>query len=286
MGEADSRYKSLPIVALTANAVSGMKEMFLEEGFSDFLAKPIDSVKLNTILEKWIPRHKQKSAGVGEVIANIRPPGANPEINGLNVPMGIQMSGGNEVLYFETLAIFCEDGLERIDMIRECLEKRDLKLYTTCIHALKSASAIVGADKLSEAAYELEMAGLRDDLPYIEANNKMFVADLKGLILSISAMLSRDAGFDEALGAPGAQAKAGLVRLKTALLDLNVGEIDRAADSLSTSARSIEEHSAVKKISNHILMGEYEEAIELIDELIEFYTATNLQEKVADNSQQ
>jgi len=54
-------FQKLPIVALTANAISGMEEMFLENGFNDYLSKPIDIQKLNVILEKWIPAEKQKT---------------------------------------------------------------------------------------------------------------------------------------------------------------------------------------------------------------------------------
>jgi CheY-like chemotaxis protein len=62
MGDEDPYYKEVPVIALTANAVSGTKEMFLENGFNDFLSKPIDTVKLDAILERWIPKVKQKSA--------------------------------------------------------------------------------------------------------------------------------------------------------------------------------------------------------------------------------
>jgi CheY-like chemotaxis protein len=62
MGDEDPHYKEVPVIALTANAVSGTKEMFLENGFNDFLSKPIDTVKLNAVLEKWIPKVKRKSA--------------------------------------------------------------------------------------------------------------------------------------------------------------------------------------------------------------------------------
>jgi len=52
-------YANLPIIALTANAVSGVKEMFFSNGFNDFLSKPIDTINLNSILEKWLPKEKQ-----------------------------------------------------------------------------------------------------------------------------------------------------------------------------------------------------------------------------------
>jgi len=66
LGDEDPYYKDVPIIALTADAVSGIKEMFLRNGFNDFLSKPIDTIKLNTVLEKWIPREKQQ----GSVINN------------------------------------------------------------------------------------------------------------------------------------------------------------------------------------------------------------------------
>jgi len=59
MGDEDPYYKDVPIIALTADAVSGIKEMFLENGFNDFLSKPIDTIQLNSVLENWIPKEKQ-----------------------------------------------------------------------------------------------------------------------------------------------------------------------------------------------------------------------------------
>jgi len=59
LGATDSYFSELPIVALTANAVTGMREFFLDNGFTDFMSKPVDVIKLNTVLEKWIPKEKQ-----------------------------------------------------------------------------------------------------------------------------------------------------------------------------------------------------------------------------------
>ena len=66
LGEGDKYFSELPIVALTANVIAGIQDFFLENGFSDFLSKPMDVVKLNDVLEKWIPEGKQlRLAAVG-----------------------------------------------------------------------------------------------------------------------------------------------------------------------------------------------------------------------------
>jgi CheY-like chemotaxis protein len=64
MGDENEYFGNVPIIALTANAVTGTKEMFLKNGFNDFLSKPIDTIKLNTTLEKWIPKEKQKGFSI------------------------------------------------------------------------------------------------------------------------------------------------------------------------------------------------------------------------------
>jgi len=57
----EERFHKVPIVALTANAIVGAEEMFLTHGFNDYLSKPIDVVKLNALLVKWIPNEKRKT---------------------------------------------------------------------------------------------------------------------------------------------------------------------------------------------------------------------------------
>ena len=62
----DGYYAKVPIVALTANAVSGMREFFLDNGFDDFMHKPVDTIKLNSVLEKWIPKDKQQKQRIDD----------------------------------------------------------------------------------------------------------------------------------------------------------------------------------------------------------------------------
>jgi len=272
-------YKDLTIVALTANAVSGTREMFLQSGFDDFLSKPIDTVKLNSILEKWIPKEKQKSSGASSgVLSGIsknkmshadKPPLAAFEIEGLDVKRGITLSGGTVDYYLETLTTFHRDGQERQEKIRKCLDAGDLNLYTTHIHALKSASANIGADQLSDAAHTLEMAGQREDLAFIQSNNDPFLTMLERLLSTIgNALASRSASSNGTDTLETEPFKADLVKLKSTLETMDFEMINRTVDLLLASARTAQIQTAVRDISKHILLFEYEEANALIESLL------------------
>jgi signal transduction histidine kinase/DNA-binding response OmpR family regulator len=170
LGSKDSYYKKLPIIALTANAVSGAKEMFLENGFNDFLSKPIDTVKLNAILEKWIPKQKQKRA---------------------NLQGSIEATGGELEFYTQTLVLFRKDSIKKIEEIEEALKTGDYNSYTIYVHALKSIAANIGAADLSEAAKELEMASKQGNVAFIEANNAAFIINLKTVLSDIDKILAK-----------------------------------------------------------------------------------------------
>ena len=188
MGTDDPYFKNLPIIALTANAISGTREMFLENGFDDFLSKPIDTIKLNDILEKFIPKSKQK-----ELSAKRSKPSKEKkhgiEIEGLDVTKGITRSGGKKDFYLKTLTSFCKDGDKGITAINNSLKTGNIPLYTTLIHGMKSAASYIGAVKLAKAAHTLELAGGREDMGFIEKHNQEFISSLKILIGNIQKEL-------------------------------------------------------------------------------------------------
>jgi PAS domain S-box-containing protein len=116
-GEGESwaadRRAHVPIIALTANAVSGMREMFIEKGFDDFLAKPIDISKLDEMLDHWIPKEKRgERPGTGEPGENMAEGGRErvadqadlpqipgPDIPGIDMRRGLALTGGTMALY-------------------------------------------------------------------------------------------------------------------------------------------------------------------------------------------
>jgi CheY-like chemotaxis protein/HPt (histidine-containing phosphotransfer) domain-containing protein len=180
-------FKTVPIVALTANAIVGVKEMFLTNGFSDFLSKPIDMVELNAVLERWIPEAKQIHDYKADEIA--RKENSMYLISGLNVEAGLRVAGGSKDLYFEILETFIEDWFGKLFLVRNCLNNNDIDLYQTYVHGIKSSAANIGALEISETAAMLENACIRFDINFIKANTEPFLTKLDTLLHNISEML-------------------------------------------------------------------------------------------------
>jgi HPt (histidine-containing phosphotransfer) domain-containing protein len=251
-----------------------MKEMFLQNGFTDFLSKPIDIVKLNSMLEQWLPKSKQKSSGDSSTAQESdRSSEMLLEIAGVDIKKGIKLSGGNTRMYYETLAIYHDDGEERISKLRECLDTGDITLFSIHVHALKSASANIGAGDISAAARALEIAGQRGDVDYLEANADKFIASLERLLSDITSAL-------QTLGKSGDQScysreteefRAELLSLKAALADVDAGVINRSIDKLMESTHVADAKAIISNILKHILLAEYEKADALIDTLLSFY---------------
>ena len=271
MDDTDPYFRKVPVIALTANAVSGTKEMFLENGFNDYLSKPIDTVQLNAVLERWIPEKKQRASKAASGKKNARKEPeiqSNIRIEGINVSRGIALSGGTTEQYLDTLALFYKDGLEKIKELTKCVETDDLSLYTIYVHALKSASANIGAQALSEAAKVLEEAGDNEDPNFVKTHNTGFLADLRTLLDRINDVLI---SFRKNAGGKKADTetiKAELVNLKTAINDLDAGSINNIIEELRQSTQGDDMENVITDISDNILVAEYDKALELINGLL------------------
>ena len=146
--------------------------MFLEKGFTDYLSKPINSMALERMLQKYLPPEKVR---VPEETPATQPPATLPEEKqetAESVPapakgqdlhideaLGMQYSGDMEDMYREFLAMFCQRKGETQQKIRDAQAAEKWEDFTAFVHALKSTSLTVGGIRLSEAAKALEEAG-------------------------------------------------------------------------------------------------------------------------------
>lgn len=153
-----SEYDDVPIIALTANAVDGVKEMFLQEGMNDFVAKPIEVKSLVAKVKQWLPVEKIKKANDVKNAAKKQEPVKDIIVGDLDTKSAVSLLG-SEKLFWAIL----KDYYKVIDKKAKCIEKlmkeEDWAGYTIEVHALKSASRQIGAVSLSDKAAAMEMAG-------------------------------------------------------------------------------------------------------------------------------
>ncbi len=155
--------QDVPVISLTANAISGARKQYIDAGFSDYLTKPIDSNKLEEMLIEYLPPNKIKILAQGEnsdetVVADKTLPDWLKKVDGLNTADGIAHCGSVDS-YLDALTVFAQSVTSGAKEIANFYKVSDWKNYTTKVHALKSSARVIGANELSDRARRLEDAG-------------------------------------------------------------------------------------------------------------------------------
>ena len=160
-------YNDVPILALTANAVDGTKEMFLSEGMNDFIAKPIELRTLISKIKQWLPKDKLvKGAPKRKRSAPQSEEDLRLEIGDLDTDYALKLLGGKP-LYLSVLSDYYSAIQPKSEKIKQLEEEENWPEYTVEVHALKSASRQIGAMALADLAAEMEKAGNAHDAELI-----------------------------------------------------------------------------------------------------------------------
>ena len=168
-GLEEERFRTMPIIALSANAVRGAREMFMEAGMNDFVPKPIEMRIMDRVLRKWLPDDKvisnrsSEEDGYKEENSNTPTGSLSWKMEGIDVSVGMQYSGDDENLYREVLSDYMDTIEEKANVIEKAVEAGDLETYTIEVHSLKSISKSIGAMELSELAKDLELSGKNNE---------------------------------------------------------------------------------------------------------------------------
>lgn len=182
-------FRNVPVVALTANAIGGAREMFLGEGFADYVTKPIEVSTLERVLHKFIPESMIVKGGEVEEPPVPTPAAGSGELllEGVDVSLGLSYCNEQMDDYLEIIRIYYNIGMTRMDDIQKYYEQRDWKNYTILVHAVKSTSLNIGAKSLSEKALALEAAGKEENESFLFANHDAMLTEYRKILSGIGA---------------------------------------------------------------------------------------------------
>ena len=209
---------NIPVVILTANAISGMKEKYLEDGFDDYLAKPIDKNELRRVFANYLNGHKDtnKEKIFEELPNDIYDMSKDPnqlsveekneekenlentgiyditilEQNGVDVDGGINLLG-DITTYDETIKVFLEENVKRIPEMKKYIKEKNMPDYAVVAHAIKSDSKYLGFKKLAEIALNHELKAKENDYEYVVDNLKEFLEEINSITKLVKKYLKK-----------------------------------------------------------------------------------------------
>jgi CheY-like chemotaxis protein len=192
--------QTTPIVALTANAIIGNDKLFLENGFQAFLTKPIDVIRLDAILHKWI-RNRQspevvrqaetqtvKGADKAKRLNLIDSIIQKARVQGVDFSNGMRRFNNNPDVYLRVLHSFVQNIPKLLDVLRDVTDA-SLAQYAVTVHGIKGSCYGISADEAGKMAEALEVAAKTGDFARVMAGNGVFIKTVEALLPQFEALL-------------------------------------------------------------------------------------------------
>lgn len=280
--------RSVPIIALTANASSTDKELFIGAGMNDLLGKPIDTHDLARILRTYLPKHLQVETpgaqiGMKGVISGVGAeedyrPGSKKKngfdekdftfpMQGIDYRYAYDIFSGDRNAYIEILKCIVEEGKTKPELIAGLLEKKDYQNYTIEVHALKSSFLSIGAMGLSDHFREHEMNGKGGNKKAIRDDFEKLIKEYRGMLKQIEDFLISEEKEEPAKKVAGSAISLREYKKTLEFIAKNIDffEIDRASEEIGSLLECRLEEKAEKRLAEakqHMDNFMYEEAKE------------------------
>jgi CheY-like chemotaxis protein/HPt (histidine-containing phosphotransfer) domain-containing protein len=257
-----------PIIALTANAVAGAREMFLQNGFNGFISKPIIAAELNQVLHEYLDEKKLTTSATTAApdTENITNKGS-VVVNGLNTEVGLVNNANDSAFYLRTLQSAAEQLPKEGELLQKEYDAGDWKNFGIRSHGLKSIFATIGAEELSAEGKRFEFAAKEGHFDECKAGGQDFIDAVASFAKALNAALET-----VRKGKPERTAKPSLVAQNHLFVHDKMNALVSALETANTKAiktsfaelDSIFVRLDIAKVEELIDNFDYEEAAELL----------------------
>ena len=268
-----------PCIALTANVISGARELYIKEGFTDYLSKPVVPAELENMIIKYLPAEyieevpenlpeggklNQKASGGQDKIDQEKE--SFPQMEGINIETALQNCGSAQLLREMFTSFYSEIDAKK-EELTGLLNACDFENYRIKVHALKSESRLIGAIKLSEEARKLEEAAdAKKEAEIIEKNPALMehLFNFKKILKDFAPAAKKDS--------------TGKKRLSKKMLNQELEELDKAAKNFNPELAD----SVVEKLSGYKLPEDFIKIFENISQFARQMDYINLSKIISE----
>jgi len=269
--------RNVPIIALTANAIVGNEEIFLNKGFQAFVSKPIEISRLDAVIREWVrdkdeEKRYLRQAGheTSEAAqeSDIDLMSFRDDVYGLNIEKGLRRFSSDTDAYISVLHSYARNTVPLLDTVLEkSVNREQLKEYETIVHGVKGSSSGICAEIVADLAAALEDAAVAGDHDFIAANNTAFVETAKKLISDIEHLLEniRVESNKPKKEKPDMET---LRKLNEACINYEMNNVDSAIAELESFDYETD-GELVSWLRNNVELTNFDEIVERLSALIE-----------------
>ena len=266
--------KKVPIVALTAQTMSGADKIYKEEGFDGYLSKPLNVDSLEEELLNLLPSRLIVKKTVQQM------PDVDPELEnhswyqrlsgileGVNVKKGLSLCGNDYFSYVNLLRVIYNDGMNQISKLKFDVDQNSYDDYRITVHAIKSVTASAGDEELSELCKEHEERVKNCDYDYIKENAGALISRYRSLLSKIDTALQRENSVRGTSTQTKQKVNADIdninrlaAQLNTALDDFDADEAEKVLEQFENINLTKEQEEAITNVRSNLMLFKYEEA--------------------------
>ncbi len=267
------------IIALSANAYNNAREMFVSNGFQDFIAKPLDKDELHAKLRQWIPENLRLPAEGGDEAQEKMQHAQEAQLYmaGVDTKKALELHSGGIDDYLELLELYYMDGEEKTALLGRLVQEEDFKNYEIEVHGLKSASANIGAMEFSEFAKKHEFAAkdgdyelIREELPKLLSEYSFLLHEIERVLTQAGRLKPDDAGEGpQGEAMPEEEARARLAEILDDIENFRSKPAAAKVDALLSENIEKSVKDCLKEVRNRLKMYDDDAAEDLLRQFLD-----------------